>query len=180
MHLPTRDIPYGSAVASTPIGTATIVASPSGIVAAGLGDPDGFMERLARDFRVFPEPDDALLRLASSQLDEYFSGERRRFDFEIDWSLMHGFAREAMRTVCEIPYGETASYGEVAALAGRPRAARAVGTACRTSPFSLIVPVHRVVRADGSLGEYGGRSDIKTFLVDLERQAVHHDDRSQP
>ena len=71
----------------------------------------------------------------------------------------------------EIPYGETAGYGEVAAHAGSPRAARAVGTACATTPFSIVVPVHRVVRADGSIGEYGGHPEDKAFLLDLERAA---------
>ena len=64
-----------------------------------------------------------------------------------------------------------AGYGEVAISAGRPRAARAVGTACARTPFSIVVPVHRVVRADGSLGEYGGRPDVKQYLIDLERAA---------
>lgn len=177
MPSPARHVTYGSAAAATPIGVAEIVASPAGVVAVGLGEPGGFRERLARDFGVLTEQDDALSERAGARFDAYFSGERHGIDLDIDWSLVHGFARDALQAVCEIPYGETASYGEVAAMAGRPRAARAVGTACRTSPFSLVVPVHRVVRADGSLGEYGGRTDIKRFLVDLERQADAHDDR---
>ena len=84
--------------------------------------------------------------------------------------LFRSWAR-ALTAVTEIPYGETASYGEVAALAGKPRAARAVGTACRTTPFSLVVPVHRVVRSDGSIGEYGGHPEVKEYLLDLERTA---------
>nr|WP_205827308.1 MGMT family protein [Microbacterium excoecariae] len=79
-----------------------------------------------------------------------------------------GFAAEALRLVAEIPYGETASYGEIAARAGRPRAARAVGTACRFTPITLVVPAHRVIRSDGSVGEYAGREDVKRFLLDLE------------
>ena len=81
------------------------------------------------------------------------------------WRLL----RSGTEAVCDIPYGETASYGEVAIAAGIPRAARAVGTACATTPFSVIVPVHRVVRADGSLGEYGGRPEVKKYLVELEQ-----------
>ncbi len=71
-----------------------------------------------------------------------------------------------------IPYGETAGYGDVAVLAGSPRAARAVGTACATTPFSIVVPVHRVVRADGSLGEYGGHPEVKEYLVEFERATL--------
>jgi methylated-DNA-[protein]-cysteine S-methyltransferase len=106
---------------------------------------------------------------AAAQLDEYFAGQRRAFDLPLDWRLVRGFTRAALEAVCEIPYAETAGYGEVAILAGSPRAARAVGTACATTPFSIVVPVHRVVRADGSLGEYGGQPEVKRFLVDLER-----------
>ena len=68
------------------------------------------------------------------QLDQYFAGERREFDIPLDWRLTRGFTRDALQSVCDIPYGETAGYGEVAILAGSPRAARAVGTACATTP----------------------------------------------
>ena len=105
------------------------------------------------------------------QLDEYFEGSRRGFDVELDWRLVRGFTREALQSVREIPYGEVASYGEVAAMAGRDRAARAVGTACATTPWSIVVPVHRVVRSDGSIGEYGGHPEVKRFLLDLEAAA---------
>nr|BFF12238.1 hypothetical protein GCM10025699_35410 [Microbacterium flavescens] len=117
-------------------------------------------------------PSAALFDAAITQLDEYFDGDRREFDLELDWRLVRGFTRDALEAVRDIPYGETAGYGEVAIAAGSPRAARAVGTACATTPFSIVVPVHRVVRADGSLGEYGGRPDVKKYLIELERPAV--------
>jgi methylated-DNA-[protein]-cysteine S-methyltransferase len=112
---------------------------------------------------------DAVFDLAITQLDEYFDGDRERFDLPLDWRLVRGFTRAALEAVRSIPYGETAAYSEVAIAAGAPRAARAVGTACATTPFSIVVPVHRVVRADGSLGEYGGRPDMKKFLLELEQ-----------
>src|SRR5690606_12162945 len=105
----------------------------------------------------------------AAQLREYFAGERTAFDVDIDWSLTHGFPRAALQAICEIPYGETAAYGEVAISAGSPGAARAVGTACARTPISLVVPVHRVVRSDGSIGRYGRHPEVKRFLVDLER-----------
>ncbi|MDZ8171987.1 methylated-DNA--[protein]-cysteine S-methyltransferase [Microbacterium xanthum] len=117
------------------------------------------------------DEDDPLARRCTAQLDEYFAGARREFEMPLDWDRVSGFTRAALQAVCEIPYGETAGYGEVAAMAGSPRAARAVGTACATTPFSIVVPVHRVVRADGSLGEYGGRPELKRRLLDLERAA---------
>lgn len=131
------------------------------------------LETLAHALGVTPEltEGDALGDRAAVQLDEYFAGERRVFDLPLDWRLVRGFTRDALQAVREIPYGETASYGEVAIMAGRARAARAVGTACATTPFSIIVPVHRVVRADGSLGEYGGQPEVKRFLVEHEQTA---------
>ncbi|WP_203581157.1 methylated-DNA--[protein]-cysteine S-methyltransferase [Microbacterium hibisci] len=112
---------------------------------------------------------DDVFAAAAAQLDEYFAGDRREFDLPLDWRLVRGFTRDALGAVRDIPYGETAGYGEVAIAAGSPRAARAVGTACATTPFSVVVPVHRVVRSDGSLGEYGGRPEVKRFLLDLEQ-----------
>jgi len=112
----------------------------------------------------------AILCAAAAQLDEYFAGDRRDFTIPLDWRHVQGFSADALRAVTEIPYGETAAYGEVAIMAGRPRAARAVGTACARSPWSIIVPVHRVVRADGTIGPYGNNPETKRLLIDLERQ----------
>lgn len=158
----------------SPIGDILIVATSSGIVQLHPFDgPLGpELERIALELRRAPDPDDTAGGDIDRQLDEYFAGERREFDVTLDWSGVRGFTRTALEAVREIPYAETASYGEVAAAAGSPRAARAVGTACAMTPFSIIVPVHRVVRSDGSIGEYGGRSDVKRFLLDLERDAI--------
>ncbi|GAA3629755.1 methylated-DNA--[protein]-cysteine S-methyltransferase [Microbacterium awajiense] len=132
--------------------------------------PHDDLRRLSIALRMPPEPDesDAVANLAARQLDAYFSRSLRTFDVPLDWRLVRGFTRAALQAVCAIPYAETAGYGEVAANAGSPRAARAVGTACATTPFSIVVPVHRVIRSDGSLGEYGGRPEVKRFLLDLE------------
>ncbi|MDF2990088.1 MAG: methylated DNA-protein cysteine methyltransferase [Microbacterium sp.] len=124
---------------------------------------------------VTPEPAPAVGAALTAQLDEYFEGARRRFDVRLDWRLVQGFTRTALEATLEVPYGEVASYGEVAILAGAPGAARAVGTACAKSPFSIVVPVHRVVRADGSIGEYGGHPDVKEYLLSLENEVVLRD-----
>jgi methylated-DNA-[protein]-cysteine S-methyltransferase len=170
----------------SPVGDILIVTTTDGIVTLHPfdGPLHAEIERVALRLRALPVPDEtvptppgsasaadvaALFDAAIAQLDEYFDGDRREFDLTLDWRLVRGFTRAALEAVCDIPYGETASYGEVAISAGVPRAARAVGTACATTPFSVVVPVHRVVRADGSLGEYGGRPEMKRFLIDLER-----------
>ena len=158
----------------SPVGDILIVAGPGGIVTLHPfeGPLDAELARVALALHDLPVPDDEAGGDVDRQLDEYFEGDRQEFDVELDWRLAAGFRRAALEAVRDIPYGETAGYGEVAITAGSPGAARAVGTACATTPFSIIVPVHRVVRSDGSLGEYGGRPEVKKFLLDLERDSV--------
>lgn len=158
----------------TPIGRALAVGGPDGLIALDVGEepPEFALAGLSVVLGEFPVPaSDAELDDVRRQLDEYFAGTRESFELEMDWRLVRGLTRAALEAICEIPYGETASYGEIAMLAGSPGAARAVGTACARTPFSIVVPVHRVVRSDGSIGEYGGRPQIKRYLLDLEQSA---------
>lgn len=159
-------------ITSSPIGDVLIVTSDAGVVSLHPFDgPLEFeLERLSLALRSGLTPDETSDSPAADQLSEYFDGSRTTFDLPLDWQLVRGFTRAALQAVCDIPYGETASYGEVAIAAGSPGAARAVGTACATTPFSLVVPVHRVIRADGSLGEYGGHPETKRFLLELEQE----------
>lgn len=166
--------PFSFRLHPSPVGEILIVEGSEGIVTlhpvhARSGDE---LAQVARELGSLPVPDDQAGGDAGRQLDEYFEGRRQEFDLALDWRLVAGFRRDALEAVRGIPYGETASYGEVAIAAGRPRAARAVGTACATTPFSIVVPVHRVVRADGSLGEYGGHPEVKRFLLESEQDAA--------
>lgn len=114
----------------------------------------------------------SIAEAAATQIAEYFAGRRRHFDIPL--RLGNDFRGHVLRAIFEIPYGCTATYGEIAEEIGHPGAARAVGTVCRTNPFILIVPCHRVVRADGALGRYaspGGTAD-KEFLQGLEAQVL--------
>lgn len=110
----------------------------------------------------------ALLR---SELDEYFGGERTAFDVAL---TLRGtpFERRVWSELRKIPYGETASYGEIAARIGQPGAARAVGLANARNPIAVIVPCHRVIGADGSLTGYGGGIARKRLLLDLEQRQL--------
>lgn len=167
-------MPLRHASAPTPLGIATAVLTDTGLgmLHFGDGDPEYVLERAALAWRTPLTHDEASLTPVFMQLDEYFAGERRDFDIPLDLSQTHGFVRAALETICTIAYGETASYGEVAVRAGAPGAARAVGSACARTPISVVVPAHRVVRADGSIGEYGGDPDTKRFLLDLEVHAL--------
>ncbi len=104
------------------------------------------------------------------QLDEYFTGRRRRFDLDIDLQLVSGFRHTVISELSSIAYGETASYATVAQRAGNPRAVRAVGSACAHNPVPVVVPCHRVVRSDGTIGNYRGGIDAKDTLLTMESQ----------
>jgi O-6-methylguanine DNA methyltransferase len=104
------------------------------------------------------------LRAAAEQLDQYFAGARRRFDLPLDLPGTP-FQQRVWQALSEIPFGETLSYGQLAARIGKPGAARAVGLANNRNPISIIVPCHRVIGADGSLTGYGGGLDRKRWLL---------------
>lgn len=113
-------------------------------------------------------PDDEMLSTVEDQVTRYFAGERKVFDIPLDFLRGTPFTRRVWRAQQDIPYGACRPYKWVAERVGRPRAARAVGQANRNNDISLLVPCHRVIASDGSLGGYGGQPDIKAFLLDLE------------
>ena len=105
------------------------------------------------------------------ELDEYFAGTRRSFDVPVDLRLAHGFRRTVLDHLRSIAYGSTETYATVAAAAGNPAAVRAVGSACSHNPVPLVVPCHRVIRSDGTVGQYLGGTDAKQTLLALEAAA---------
>ena len=111
--------------------------------------------------------DDAYFVDVRGQLDEYFAGTRTGFDVAVRLEGTE-FQRAVWAQLCAIPYGSTISYGELARRVGNPKASRAVGLANGRNPIAVIVPCHRVIAGDGSLGGYGGGLDRKTALLDLE------------
>jgi methylated-DNA-[protein]-cysteine S-methyltransferase len=113
----------------------------------------------------------AVLAAATAQLREYFAGGRTAFDLPLSFTGTP-FQRRVWTALCEIPYGETVTYGQLAARIGHPTAARAVGLANGHNPIAIIVPCHRVVGATGDLTGYGGGLERKRFLLALERGGV--------
>ncbi len=110
---------------------------------------------------------EAILDETVRQLDEYFTGTRRRFDLTLD-PVGTEFQVAVWRSLAEIAYGETATYGEQAARIGRPTAVRAVGAANGRNPLSIVLPCHRVVGSDGRLTGFAGGLDAKAYLLDHE------------
>ena len=117
-------------------------------------------------------PDEKRTAATRKALVDYFSGRTRTFDCKLDWSRLHGFDRKALRVCARIPYGETLSYGEIARRAGSPGGARAAGQAMGKNPFPIIVPCHRVVKSDGTIGGFGGGLHHKRALLELEEIAL--------
>jgi methylated-DNA-[protein]-cysteine S-methyltransferase len=154
----------------TPVGALLLAATGEGLVrvAFAVQDHDAVLRDLAD--RVSPRVLRAPARLdeTSRQLEEYLTGRRTAFDLPLDWRLSRGFRREVLAHLPVIGYGRTETYAQVAAAAGRPRAVRAVGTACATNPLPIVVPCHRVVRSDGTSGGYAGGPEAKRTLLSLE------------
>jgi methylated-DNA-[protein]-cysteine S-methyltransferase len=157
----------------SPVGPLLLAATPRGLVrvAFDVEGHDRVLEILAGQLssRVLRAP--ARLDPAARELEEYFGGRRRSFGLPLDMSLSTGFRRLVQQHLPSIGYGQTRSYGQVAALVGNPRAARAVGTACATNPLPVVVPCHRVLRNDGTPGGYVGGPAAKTTLLSLEAAA---------
>jgi O-6-methylguanine DNA methyltransferase len=104
------------------------------------------------------------------QVEAYLAGTLHRFELPIDWTGMTAFQIAVRQAVMQLPYGQTASYGDIAAAVGNPRAARAVGGVQANNPISFVIPCHRVISSDGSLHGYGGFGGVqsKAWLLDLE------------
>lgn len=115
--------------------------------------------------------DGAIAATALRQLAEYLRGERRAFELPLAPGELPPFRRRVLAELARVPYGATVGYGELAARCGRPGAARAVGNAVGRNPLPVVVPCHRVVRSDGSLGGYGGGRRRKRELLRLEGAA---------
>ncbi|WP_292833055.1 methylated-DNA--[protein]-cysteine S-methyltransferase [Microbacterium sp.] len=161
----------------TPIGHALVVVTDEGLAHLEFLDRplEEAVQRIGLLRHTVPEEDAAATAGVRAQLDEYFAGHRRRFDVRLDLEGTSDFVRGALEAIARIPYGQTASYAEIAIAAGSPGANRAVGSACARTPISLVIPAHRVVRSDGSIGEYGGHPGRKRFLLDLEERTSSPD-----
>ena len=161
------DVAYD--LVDTPVGRLLVAVTDHGLCEISYNpEPEREAETLARAFgaRVLrsPKPTDEARR----QLDEYFAGERRSFELPVDLRLARDFGRTVLRELARVPYGELTTYGSLAARAGKPRAARAVGTIMNRNPVPIVLPCHRVVGSTGSLVGYGGGLERKRALLELE------------
>ncbi len=162
------DVDVAVGETDSPVGRLVLAATDRGLVAVSYAEADETLSWLARRLspRVvrLPERVDGARR----QLDEYFDHRRRTFDLELDWSLVTPFQRKVLGATAAIPYGEVATYSDVAAAAGSPGGARATGNALGANPMPVVVPCHRVVHRGGGLGGYTGGLDRKRTLLTVE------------
>ncbi len=155
--------------ADSPLGKLLVATSPRGLCRISYdADPDAELEVLSRAFgaRVLrcAGPLDEIRR----QLDEYFAGSRRRFELETDISRLTSFNQKVLHRLARVPYGEVTTYGDLASQAGRPRAARAVGSVMNRNPLPIVLPCHRVIGSTGRLVGYAGGLERKEKLLQLE------------
>jgi methylated-DNA-[protein]-cysteine S-methyltransferase len=154
----------------TPLGVLLLAATEQGLVRVAYEreDHDAVLAGLAEKVspRILRAP--ARLDQAARELDQYFARSRTAFELPLDFSLAHGFRRVVQQYLPAITYGQTQSYAQVAEQVGNPQAVRAVGSACATNALPIVVPCHRVIRADGTTGEYVGGPEAKAFLLTLE------------
>jgi methylated-DNA-[protein]-cysteine S-methyltransferase len=154
----------------TPVGSLLLAATPAGLVRVAFDTEDHSAVLATLAIRLSPRILHAPQRLdtAARQLDEYFAKRRTAFDVPVDLRLTDGFRRSVVEHLRDIGYGHRASYAAVAAAIGNPGAVRAVGSACARNPLPVVIPCHRVVRSDGSAGQYVGGPAAKAALLELE------------
>ena len=171
---PVHDGQFCYTTMETPLGTLTLGACTQGLVYIGWNGDD--IDSMAKKLKLKPvETTSPLLANCMIQLKEYFDGTRKEFSLPVHLAGTE-FQMQAWDVLKQIPYGETISYGEEAKRMGKPTASRAVAQANHNNPVSIVVPCHRVINSDGSLGGYASGTDIKQQLLSLEK---NHQQESQ-
>jgi methylated-DNA-[protein]-cysteine S-methyltransferase len=164
------DLSY--AITDSPVGALLVALTRTGVVRVAFADErhDAVLQSLSA--RISPRiiQSAGQTDLIRRELDEYFDGRRATFSTPVDMSLVSGFQKDVLAATANLSYGSTVNYAQIANAAGNPKAARAAGTALGKNPLPIVIPCHRIVRADGSLGGYLGGVDAKAWLLATERE----------
>jgi methylated-DNA-[protein]-cysteine S-methyltransferase len=164
------DVAY--AVVDSPVGALVAAVTPQGLVRLAYEDFEGGLDEVLDSLaaklspRILEAP--ARLDAVRRELDEYFAGRRATFDVPIDWALYSDFGRRVLQATAAIPFGHTATYGQMAAQAGNAKASRAAGRALGANAIPIVVPCHRVIGTSGKLTGYTGGMHRKEALLRLE------------
>lgn len=164
----------GYRVVDSPLGPLWIAVGPKGVLAIhyGAGADPHELARIVRAYGPGVLPDARRADGVARELDEYFAGKRRTFDVAVDLSPLTAFQQRVLRATARVAFGEVSTYGRVAAEAGSERGSRATGQALGANPIPIVVPCHRILAGDGSLGGYAGGLEAKRRLLQLERREV--------
>ncbi|MCW3020726.1 MAG: methylated-DNA--[protein]-cysteine S-methyltransferase [Conexibacter sp.] len=164
------DVAY--AVVDSPVGALVAAVTPQGLVRLAYEDFEGGVDEVLDSLAVKLSPRileaPARLDAVRRELDEYFAGRRETFDVPIDWTLYSDFGRRVLQATAAIPFGHTATYGQMAAQAGNAKASRAAGRALGANAIPIVVPCHRVIGTSGKLTGYTGGMHRKEALLRLE------------
>jgi methylated-DNA-[protein]-cysteine S-methyltransferase len=157
-------------VSESPVGELLLAVTPRGLAYVGFEEEerDELLGRFSRQLspRILEHP--ASTDEVRRQLEEYFAGDRTRFELKLDRRLMRGIARDVLSATARVPFGRTTTYAALAERIGRPRASRAVGNALGSNPIPIVVPCHRVLRTGGDVGGYAGGPSRKRRLLAIE------------
>lgn len=171
-------VPVHTWTQATRLGTVLVAMSPRGVALLGFLDQDvkAPLARLAEGFAAaqlrvhFVEQQNSTI---AREIDEYLEGKLRRFSVGVDLTSVRApFQRLVLQTLCAVDYGHTTTYGQLARAVKRPKGARAVGQAVGMNPIAILVPCHRVLASDGSLGGYSAGLERKRLLLDIEGHAA--------
>jgi methylated-DNA-[protein]-cysteine S-methyltransferase len=161
----------GYRVVDSPLGPLWIAVGPRGVLNIHYGAEPSPLElrRIVRAYGPGVLPDARRVDDVARELDQYFSGKRREFDVTVDLSPLTPFQRKVLGVTARVPYGELITYATVAHNTGNDKAYRAAAGAIGDNPIPIVVPCHRVVASDGTLGGYAGGLEAKRHLLKLER-----------
>jgi len=164
----------GYRVVDSPLGPLWIAVGPKGVLAIHYGatPPAAELARIVRAYGPGVLPNARRVDGVARELDQYFAGKRRSFNLPVDLSPLTDFQRRLLGATARVGFGEVTTYGEVAARAGSAKAARAAGQALGSNPIPIVVPCHRVLASDGTLGGYSGGLDAKRRLLAHERGQI--------
>lgn len=169
------EVVYYDYVPESPIGAFFVGVSARGVVALSFAESeDRFRDWLQHRVRATLVREPSKLREVVSQVLDYLEGRRKDFTFEYDLRSLTPFQRNVLTTVQKVPRGEYLTYGDLARRIGKPGAARAVGQALGSNPIPILIPCHRVLASDGSLGGYSGRGGVRTKEALLRLEGALH------
>lgn len=152
----------------SPVGPLLVAVSPRGLCRVDYGGTEAEIVAWAESHRLVPRHDPDAVRPYATQLQQYFARARQRFDLPVDLAAVSPFTRRVLEATAQVPFGRLVTYRDIARTIGQPGATRAVGNALGSNPVPIVVPCHRVVRSDGTIGGYTGGLAIKWHLLAIE------------